>query len=1776
MVRKAVRTLSAIEAQFQKIEDKEEKLKQFYEPQECSTTGGGRPLSSKHRYSHLLEVGDDVSTLMTVDDPLAAEMLRRSRTKGRRCARPGSAPAKSASSKTEANALHVVVEGALEAMQRPMSAAPSQSSMVSSNLLNAFMKQSYLSPRAEEEAAKGSPAGRPPTGRASPSRAVGEGHDSRGQPEHLSVPPLTLPLIAEDSVYENDADPQHPLPEVPESDSQRASLTSESMLLYFGHSKPHLRNRSPPKRGHSAPHTRSPAPLRQLAAELASGFGMGQFPHELAEGRGQRARPMSGRPPMPKAMTSRPMASRPTSATMPLRRNSTGAPGQPLTPYISGGGLMRLQSFGSESAQAQSESGTTASAALLIIPHVLHSTCSRHPPASLPHFLLITRSSPPHHPLRSQSFGSESAQALSESRTTAPAALLIIPHSFGSDSAQGQSKSGTTAPARPRSPRRANRTSNGFVNRDPAGPSIATSKSIRPMSSKLAAMSEQTAAAFAIEKFQQIQASAVTSRIDTGTSSPERIKQLLLEASKGGTYDLSEGHLLQLQRQLEKVDAEGGSKTPITLEALLSQIDSTPLTNDASGVTIASGTVSAAKTVYGEPVKALEEDFDNLSDIYAPSSADGTSGMGHAPAAAHRRAGLRSSALEKSRRSAYSEISTFGAMHIPIPAQQASRAPYTAEDEAGTASASTSEQQSPAAARRVKIATQSINIRINEQLGEYAHPADEPSRTPSGDLSQVAESSEADLSSSSPHLGIRSVSVRPAGNSVKPGGASQSVRSPLSNSSGPQSFPAFTALPRPSSASIRRRSSGSGNPVLGLPAEPGGATSARVPDLVKVSVDTLSGSVSRSVPSTPTKISMDDDYLADEGVYNDDGDDDNCGAMLDEAFAEPASPQGRGRNSGGAILSLHADKRVYNDDGDDDDCGAMLDEAFAEPASPQGRGRNSGGAILSLHADKRVYNDDGDDDDCGAMLDEAFAEPVSPQGWGRNSEEMPTFVAPTPLHLLGAKQKPCGAAPRLAVETSEEPQPQRKGILVRSQSLSKERSVEIHVAPPTEDEEELDHSGSLQGWLFNLYITDLGESGSQLGIKHCVATAVPADDLKCILVPVPNPDKSSPYPTIMGPGGIPVRSPDISVAELLPWVEYPSQLYEHWVRVEAFAVVPTASKMLDAFVFMGDPEYEVPPFPDLRKMTINKYTPGTVMTPRPDRRGLIPSTDQSNITSPKSPPPPSPTGRRSASDHIPRPSYSLRSPRESLSSSGSVSRSVTRTSATIARASSLTSPSSSIGPSAAELKLGSMILRSSSGDRGQEPTSGPGCPSCMRTSGSARSSASGPGSPSSLKHSESRLGPFRPGSPSSPSKHSESRLGSLGPGSPSSPTKHSESRLGSFASSRRSGSGRSVGSGSGVIITPGMGLDLEGGIAGSPLGRDSRLGSLRRTGDPGSWPGSGSWAGRQTTSLAGSSPSASRDLGLSGLGSRLREITSSPPSSPLAQSSTTRGASTEDLELGMDRALAQATGSGTNHEGAEDARAGTKHEGTEDPGPGTEHEGTLDPGADTLQKGTNAPGLGPELSALGLGPKLSASGLGPELSALGLGPNLSAPGLCTELSALGLGRRGNLESAFAAEPMLVGEDVSHAKMEVKTGLERLSSFGPAKPASSSIDFTEAEVETGLERQSSFGPALTEPSAFDLGQGFGALRVEVGQDPATPDTSFSFAAVSRHDDVAGDVRSRTPSIPRAFGSMPPARSDDRQGAAHSLNPALTSPGHSAPWHLQRLMREWAHNILSALP
>lgn len=135
-----------------------------------------------------------------------------------------------------------------------------------------------------------------------------------------------------------------------------------------------------------------------------------------------------------------------------------------------------------------------------------------------------------------------------------------------------------------------------------------------------------------------------------------------------------------------------------------------------------------------------------------------------------------------------------------------------------------------------------------------------------------------------------------------------------------------------------------------------------------------------------------------------------------------------------------------------------------------------------------------------------------------------------------------------------------------------------------------------QGWLFNVYLTTISPPASDRHApgqppplqvrRHCVAQSACVDDDGCLLVPIGSASGASLAALSGADGGAPETDARraslaalhlqpkttslISPAALLPWVNTPLQLYGHWLRIEAYSLVPCATKVVDGLVYMGD------------------------------------------------------------------------------------------------------------------------------------------------------------------------------------------------------------------------------------------------------------------------------------------------------------------------------------------------------------------------------------------------------------------------------------------------------------------------------------------------------------------------------------------------------------------------------------------------------------------------------
>ncbi|KXZ47599.1 hypothetical protein GPECTOR_34g758 [Gonium pectorale] len=118
MVRKAVRTYSQIVNDFHKADEHDTGIRAFYEPSSglSTTAASQRPLSAarKHRYAHLLDWNDDITTIMAVDNydggaraPTAAVAAAGADRHGR-------------ASRALAAALHSAVEAAMNLQPSPV------------------------------------------------------------------------------------------------------------------------------------------------------------------------------------------------------------------------------------------------------------------------------------------------------------------------------------------------------------------------------------------------------------------------------------------------------------------------------------------------------------------------------------------------------------------------------------------------------------------------------------------------------------------------------------------------------------------------------------------------------------------------------------------------------------------------------------------------------------------------------------------------------------------------------------------------------------------------------------------------------------------------------------------------------------------------------------------------------------------------------------------------------------------------------------------------------------------------------------------------------------------------------------------------------------------------------------------------------------------------------------------------------------------------------------------------------------------------------------------------------------------------------------------------------------------------------------------------------------------------------------------------------------------------------------------------------------------------
>ncbi len=153
-----------IEQGFQALEKKQDKIRTYFEPLSVQETNRiqstGRLSSARHRYADTLDWADDVTTLMSADDPVRLDYLRRMHTRiasataassagrmtqhqskitgGNR--RPVSAPA---GSRSAGSALQAALLGALEAARRPASPLP-PSRGFESRLIDEFLRSNSL------------------------------------------------------------------------------------------------------------------------------------------------------------------------------------------------------------------------------------------------------------------------------------------------------------------------------------------------------------------------------------------------------------------------------------------------------------------------------------------------------------------------------------------------------------------------------------------------------------------------------------------------------------------------------------------------------------------------------------------------------------------------------------------------------------------------------------------------------------------------------------------------------------------------------------------------------------------------------------------------------------------------------------------------------------------------------------------------------------------------------------------------------------------------------------------------------------------------------------------------------------------------------------------------------------------------------------------------------------------------------------------------------------------------------------------------------------------------------------------------------------------------------------------------------------------------------------------------------------------------------------------------------------------------------------------------
>ncbi|KAL6758901.1 hypothetical protein V8C86DRAFT_2584305 [Haematococcus lacustris] len=117
-------------------------------------------------------------------------------------------------------------------------------------------------------------------------------------------------------------------------------------------------------------------------------------------------------------------------------------------------------------------------------------------------------------------------------------------------------------------------------------------------------------------------------------------------------------------------------------------------------------------------------------------------------------------------------------------------------------------------------------------------------------------------------------------------------------------------------------------------------------------------------------------------------------------------------------------------------------------------------------------------------------------------------------------------------------------------------------------------SALLPGWRFTVYLSDLGKQGARCGLRTRIATLTTADQEGRLLVT----DRAGELTCV------------INAVDQLPWVSHPSQLQEHWVRLEAYAISPVAQKCVDSVLFLG-PEHARGEPPNPSAMDIIEYRP---------------------------------------------------------------------------------------------------------------------------------------------------------------------------------------------------------------------------------------------------------------------------------------------------------------------------------------------------------------------------------------------------------------------------------------------------------------------------------------------------------------------------------------------------------------------------------------------------------